>query len=163
LLPLSNQEQVPFAYTMYKNSTKKGYLQSEGFKRTFSREVSIEFVGVWVCANCSFLEFLLSKCLFQDTVSSVGIIVPRHLPFTGSNVIIKNFRHALAIDERRSKFSANVWHRSLKEDSFAKRDPEHASQAPIDIGTMKAYADYKETNVEEVWFPGCHSGRSQSY
>ena len=45
----------------------------------------------------------------RDTVCSVGII-PRRLPFVGSNTAIRTFRHALSLDERRAKFKANHYH-----------------------------------------------------
>ena len=37
-----------------------------------------------------------------DTVSSVGAIYPRVLPFSSDNHITKTFRHALALDEHRA-------------------------------------------------------------
>ena len=58
LLPLSNFELVPFAYKIFKESKKenalmkkdpnnpKGYL-SKNFRNTFSRNVIVEFVGIW--------------------------------------------------------------------------------------------------------------------
>jgi uncharacterized protein (DUF2235 family) len=46
--------------------------------------------------------------LCRDTVDSVGII-PRRLPFTTSNTIVRTFRQALALDERRVNFGANGW------------------------------------------------------
>ncbi|KAG8905233.1 hypothetical protein FRB99_000400 [Tulasnella sp. 403] len=139
LLPSSNPEQVPFAYTMYKNSTPQGWAQSAGFKKTFSRTVNIEFVGCW------------------DTVSSVGVIWPRHLPFSSANSIIKTFRHALALDEHRVRFQPNFWHKEAP-DASAKRDPEQASTRtqPADRG-LEAFVYHPETDVEEVWFAGCHS------
>lgn len=46
----------------------------------------------------------------RDTVNSVGLL-PRRLPFTTSNSVVKTFRHALALDERRAKFKPNHWNR----------------------------------------------------
>ena len=43
-------------------------------------------------------------------MNSVGLI-PRCLPFTTSNKVVKTFRHAVALDERRAKFKANLWNR----------------------------------------------------
>ena len=43
-------------------------------------------------------------------MNSVGLI-PRHLPFTTSNKVVRTFRHAVALDERRAKFKANLWNR----------------------------------------------------
>ena len=51
-----------------------------------------------------------SQSEIRDTVDSVGII-PKRLPFTTSNTIVRTFRHAVALDERRSKFKANLWNR----------------------------------------------------
>ena len=47
LLPKDNHQQVPFAYKMYTKSDRVGWDQSNGFKRSFSVDVPIEFVGVW--------------------------------------------------------------------------------------------------------------------
>ncbi|KAJ7438345.1 hypothetical protein FB451DRAFT_166695 [Mycena latifolia] len=59
---------------------------AENFKKTFSREVRIHFLGAW------------------DTVSSVGVFQGKPLPLTSSARHICIFRHALALDERRVKF-----------------------------------------------------------
>ncbi|KAF7300706.1 hypothetical protein HMN09_00956400 [Mycena chlorophos] len=90
LLPASNHQQVPFAYKMYTRADRTGWAQSNAFKRSFCTEVTIDFIGVF------------------DTVDSVGLI-PRRLPFTTSNTIIRTFRHAVSLDEHRSKFKANLW------------------------------------------------------
>lgn len=55
----------------------------------------------------SMLSFLAST---RDTVASVGVITSKNLPFTANNSIIKTFRQALALDERRVKFRPNLWH-----------------------------------------------------
>jgi hypothetical protein len=47
LLPAGNFQQVPFAYKMYTRADDIGWEQSTEFKRAFSVDVSIEFVGVW--------------------------------------------------------------------------------------------------------------------
>ncbi|CAE6393187.1 unnamed protein product [Rhizoctonia solani] len=106
LLPPDNVEQISFAYQMYKRTDLAGYTESVGFKKTFSREVKIEFMGVW------------------DTVSSVGLLWPRHLPFTSSNSIVKTFRHAVSLDEHRAKFKQNVWH---VHSATPQRDPDQGS------------------------------------
>jgi hypothetical protein len=54
----------------------------------------------------SFLTLILF--LLRDTVHSVGLI-PRTLPFATSNTIVRTFRHALSLDERRARFKANLW------------------------------------------------------
>jgi len=97
LLPPDNWQQVPFAYKMYTRVSHNGWAQSNAFKRAFCRNVEIEFIGVW------------------DTVNSVGLI-PRRLPFTVSNTIVHTFRHALALDERRVRFQANLWKHTNEDD-----------------------------------------------
>ncbi|KAF7299812.1 DUF2235 domain-containing protein [Mycena chlorophos] len=86
LLPRSNEEQVPFAFKMYKSTGKSADALAAGYKQTFCQDVQIEFLGVW------------------ETVDSVGVVMTRTLPFTSTNTSIKTFRHALALDERRVKF-----------------------------------------------------------
>ncbi|EKM61846.1 uncharacterized protein PHACADRAFT_248724 [Phanerochaete carnosa HHB-10118-sp] len=90
LLPTCNHQQVPFAYKMYTRTTPLGWAQSTLFKKAFSMDVDIEFIGVW------------------DTVCSVGLF-SRRLPFTTSNMSVKTFRHAVSLDERRAKFKANLF------------------------------------------------------
>ena len=47
LLPRCNHQQVPFAYNMYSRDDDLGWRQSTAFKKAFSINVDIEFVGVW--------------------------------------------------------------------------------------------------------------------
>ena len=47
LLPRDNIEQVPFAYKMYSRTDELGWKQSTAFKKAFSVDVTIEFIGVW--------------------------------------------------------------------------------------------------------------------
>jgi len=47
LLPAGNFQQVPFAYKMYTRGDNVGWEQSTEFKKAFSVDVEIEFVGVW--------------------------------------------------------------------------------------------------------------------
>lgn len=95
LLPADNTQQIPFAYKMYTRVDHIGWEQSNGFKKAFCVDVTIDFLGVW------------------DTVDSVGLI-PKRLPFTTSNTIVRTFRHAIALDERRAKFKVNFWNRPNK-------------------------------------------------
>ncbi|KAJ3998242.1 hypothetical protein F5050DRAFT_1798545 [Lentinula boryana] len=88
LLSKDNFQQVPFAYKMYTRVDKTGWEQSNAFKEAFCRDVTIHFLG--------------------DTVDSVGLI-PKRLPFTTSNTIVRTFRHAISLDERRAKFKPNLW------------------------------------------------------
>lgn len=184
LLPADNHQQVPFAYQMFSRTDDIGWAQSTAFKKAFSIDVDIEFIGVW------------------DTVNAVGLI-PRRLPFTSSNSSIRTFRHAISLDERRAKFQPNFYNRpTADEDSLGTQpgempksgtpnddtiiagDPSMMAQSPCSIpesstssssstrpkrrrqstwrvkeATFDACEDpnrIKETDVQEVWFSGCH-------
>jgi uncharacterized protein (DUF2235 family) len=114
LLPTCNHQQVPFAYKMYTNADDDGWQQSNAFKKAFSNAVDIEFLGVWqvFLTHKPSIKYRGAYFLFfhRDTVNAVGLI-PRRLPFTTSNKVVKTFRHAVALDERRAKFKANLWNR----------------------------------------------------
>ncbi|CAK5266458.1 unnamed protein product [Mycena citricolor] len=175
LLPTDNAQQVPFAYKMYTRADETGWKQSNAFKKVprfvllsgtpyadgtrqaFSIDVDIEFLGVW------------------DTVNSVGII-PKRLPFTTSNTIVRTFRHAISIDERRAKFKANHWNRPTAHEQtlgIAGTKPAASQNIEIIPGSGKGHpSEHKQswrhmerqyskacdqlTDVDEVWFSGCH-------
>ncbi|KAF8330655.1 hypothetical protein F5887DRAFT_1178523 [Amanita rubescens] len=107
LLPKDNQQQIPFAWKMYKRTDDAGWDESNAFRKSFSVDVPVEFLGVW------------------DTVDSVGFI-PKRLPFTTSNTIVRTFRHAVSLDERRSKFKMDLWSTPTEdEQKLANQKPEH--------------------------------------
>ena len=54
LLPACNHQQIPFAYKMYTKADETGWKQSNAFKKTFSIDVEIHFVGVWLVLNPNF-------------------------------------------------------------------------------------------------------------
>lgn len=117
LLPKGNSEQVSFAYDMYHRQDKLAHK----FKMTFCKRVDVEILGVW------------------DTVASVGLLIPQTVPFASNNTI-KNFRHAISLDEHRTKFGVTPW------------SPTEASGAGVE-----QYANGKVASVKEMWFSGCHT------
>ncbi|CAK5284887.1 unnamed protein product [Mycena citricolor] len=132
LLSADNHQQVPFAYRMYTRTDEVGWAQSNAFKKAFSSDVHIEFIGVW------------------DTVDSVGLI-PHRLPFTTSNTIVKTFRHAVSLDEHRAKFKANLWNVPTSDEAtlglhtpptptvlLPSRPPKHAYTLPLPSLGMRA-------------------------
>jgi len=178
LLTKDNLQQVNFAYKMYTRTDKEGIELAAGFKRTFSHDVNIDFLGVW------------------DTVQSTGVLYSRTLPFTSSNTAIRVFRHALSLDERRGRFRPNLYHwptpqpedlpqnssngtggitsffknlfkkRSTKNDqSLLAGDSADAYRRSDDVTSNGSLpkpmyiADEEQscTDVLEVWFSGCHS------
>jgi len=72
----------------------------------------------------------------QDTVASVGAVIPRTLPFAFGASYIRTFRHALALDEARARYYPQPW---IYEDALAGEPQDRAS------------------DVKEVWFAGAHS------
>ncbi|KAL0570753.1 hypothetical protein V5O48_011207 [Marasmius crinis-equi] len=152
LLPRCNHQQVPFAYKMYSREDETGWKQSGAFKQAFSIDVDIELVGVW------------------DTVGSVGVI-PKRLPFTTSNTHVKYFRHAIALDEHRARFMPNLWQHQPKDQCYlglppgampkSRTRPKPVSQKAGSKSITELERKYSgdgdlTTNVEEVWFAGCH-------
>ncbi|KAJ7301375.1 hypothetical protein DFH08DRAFT_103192 [Mycena albidolilacea] len=101
-----NQRLIPFAYELYANRHKGRAIDDHKlaaelcthFKKTFSREVRIHFIGAW------------------DTVSSVGVFRGQPLPLTTSADHVCHFRHALALDERRVRFLPEYVRNSLSQD-----------------------------------------------
>lgn len=91
LLPPGNEQQVEFAYNIFKRGDEASWATADFFKESMCITVRVDFVGVW------------------DTVCSVGLI-EKELPFTRSSNSIRCFRHAIALDERRAKFQSNGWH-----------------------------------------------------
>ena len=141
LVGLVEREQrnlADYALTAYKRAAEQNDFEiAWRFERVVAtRRVPIKFAGVW------------------DTVSSV--IVPRpdrlyvpslqELPYTKTNSFIEVFRHALAIDERRRMFRANLWNepQRFKPNPFSK-----------DEGTPQ--------DVKQVWFAGVHSDVGGGY
>ncbi|KAI0064152.1 hypothetical protein BV25DRAFT_1800963 [Artomyces pyxidatus] len=153
LLLQDNAEQVGFAYKLYASSSKSDIPLAAGFKATFSREVPIEFLGVW------------------DTVASVGVIMTRTLPFVGTNTTVKTFRQALALDEHRALFRPNVYHRPSDVDqplslrvvnAIATAQSDTTTQTThtgndMEMDNVSTDSERFVTDVEEVWFSGCHS------
>ncbi|KIW06010.1 uncharacterized protein PV09_03191 [Verruconis gallopava] len=110
LLPAGNGAQINFAYKFFKDDSPEGWKMSAEFKKTFCTNVDVYFVGLWDC------------------VASVGFI-PRKLPFSKSPTnSIHYFRHAMALDEHRSKFKVCQWQH---------QDPNLKRSATVDL-TPKA-------------------------
>ncbi|KAF2157102.1 hypothetical protein K461DRAFT_218701 [Myriangium duriaei CBS 260.36] len=128
LLPANNFSQVGFAYNFYKDNSHDGWKMSHEFKRTFCTDVSVYFVGLWDC------------------VASVGII-PRKLPFSKSPTnSISYFRHAMSLDEHRSKFKICQW-----------RQDEGLEERTKKVWGQNYKFNKPPTDVLEVWFMGAHA------
>lgn len=107
LLEKGTKNLIPYASRMYRKGKPN---VAQGFKATYSRKCKPQMVGVW------------------DTVKSVGLFRPK-FPHARLNEDVKFGYHALAIDEKRSKFRPNLWDESTA----------------------------NENRIEQVWFAGVHS------
>ena len=176
LLPVNNLEQLPFAYAMYARDDYEGLLLSTQFKRTFSIDVRIKFLGVWYVIQPVNRFLISSPC--RDTVHSVGLI-EKHLPFTGTNNAISYFRHALSLDERRVKFRPFFCtvKKAKNDDKDTKASEYDEDSGMDDLRTVQGHRgsrdveDFEEsvnshggtpTDVKEVFFAGCHCGMFRS-
>lgn len=136
LLRAPQRKLADYAFTTYKRAAEEGDLSVAWRVQNImsTQRVPICFLGVW------------------DTVSSV--IVPRRdrfyipslirLPYTATNPLVKTFRHALAIDERRRMFRVNTWvdQQIFKPNPFGKEEPQ---------------------DIKQVWFSGVHSDVGGGY
>jgi len=90
LLDQRNDNLLPYALNLFRHERRPRIYA--GFRRTFSRQCSVHFLGIW------------------DTVKSVGWIYdPLTLQFTKNNPCVRVVRHAVAIDERRCFYRQNLW------------------------------------------------------
>lgn len=164
VLPRSNTQQVDYAYEIWKSGDR---LSCTYYKRMMSKDVDIDFLGCF------------------DTVSSVGAVVPRVLPFSTHNGKTRVFRHALALDEWRVKFRQETWHYKLPEkvfslkdlfwstltaptkymsdyvaDWFLSEDEKERRDLLKDLGEYLAEEEKRTArpvNIKEVWFAGGHA------
>lgn len=166
---------------MYTREDEGGLYNSEAFKKTFSTDVMIDFVGVWYVISLSFSVIITYKLSNnRDTVASVGL-VSKELPFVANNSAIRVFRHAISLDEHRVKFIPSFYKHTPNEGPRGEEidGTEPVVQASLDkVQTKKngkkpkrlrahrsesqmwedsINASYGEkTNALEVWFAGCH-------
>jgi uncharacterized protein (DUF2235 family) len=147
---------------MYTNDTEEGWQQSTAFKKAFSIDVDRRLVRL-----LSFPPYPLANpfSICRDTVASVGLVLKR-LPFTESNASVKYFRHAISLDEHRSKFHPSFWHHSTGEDDklgvqqgeMPKRRRKYSDHSLENLERTHTAERDAVTDVEEVWFAGCHAG-----
>lgn len=141
LLPLAHKDKVWPAFQSFERKGEDTWTHSTAFKKeNESRNIIIEFVGVWFVSPPQLTELHRTDTSCRDTVNSVGIVRPKALPFTASNSSVKTCRHAVALDEHRARFRSNMW-------NPPKTDPKKQPR-PV------------KTDVDQVWFSGAHCGMS---
>ncbi|RYG40270.1 DUF2235 domain-containing protein, partial [bacterium] len=97
ILHPSHENLIPFVWQVYSTFGEgEGSKEDSAFDMTdrleaaFSQPAKIRFLGAW------------------DTVSSVGLIKLRTLPFTSNLQSVERVMHAVSIDERRNMFPENL-------------------------------------------------------
>ena len=154
LLCSGNEGHLSYLLRMYSEASQKAYDaldhtvprrlsetdQSRVFRETFSRQVTIHFMGVW------------------DSVSSVGWVWdPVKLLYDGQNPIVRKARQAISIDERRCFFQAMPWGRPMSlHDPSLKAEDRHKLEKALDPG-------WTNQDIVQAWFPGVHSDVGGSY
>lgn len=100
ILKKTHADRIPVAYDKYRSPNGPDSQRSRSFRKTYSREAKVKFLGVW------------------DTVGALGVPFSILKGFNNKKYgfhdqkissIIKNAYHALAIDERRGAFSPTLW------------------------------------------------------
>ncbi|MCK4329862.1 DUF2235 domain-containing protein [candidate division WOR-3 bacterium] len=105
LLKKIHLDKVEEALELYRSDLHPNDEESEQFRKKYSREIEIKFIGVW------------------DTVGALGIpvgifrkLTKRRYEFHDVELskIIKHAYHALAIDEQRGAFRSTLWENEQK-------------------------------------------------
>ena len=132
LLQRHSENLIDYALKLHRTKGKGRWKVAARFRKYFPRQWPhdrgdgrIHFVGVW------------------DTVKSVGLLRRSLvLPYTRDMKAAAHGRHAVSLDERRSKYRPNLW------------DPENADEISPET---------QRPRFLQVWFPGVHSDVGGGY
>jgi uncharacterized protein (DUF2235 family) len=147
LLKKSNLNKFSKAYRLYKNDDLPDTKKIKRFRKKYSREIEIKFIGVWDTVgslgipvleegNRKHLEKINPYYLLSANINIVRILTKQHYEFHDVELssIVKFAYHALAIDEKRASFKQTLW--------------------------KKRKSGQK---IEQVWFPGVHGDIGGGY
>ncbi|GMK53435.1 hypothetical protein CspeluHIS016_0100210 [Cutaneotrichosporon spelunceum] len=151
LLPRGNRRSVPAAYRVY-TSHKSVRGERRGtdpdnpgalYRRIFglSRPVVIEFLGAW------------------DTVSSLGGFSLPRLPFAGGVQAVRFFRQALALDERRIRFTPEYRHEDAAEVAHWRAVKNATSAA----AAAQVAGDSRAITATEAALAAAHAAAEEEY
>lgn len=126
---------IPRAYRMYRSKAGPDVAAARRFRRDYSREVRIAFIGVW------------------DTVGALGIplkvvrdlVTPGKYTFHDTRLsrIVDCAAHAVAVDERRVDFKPALWHRRPTPDLVLEQ--QWFAGVHCDVG-----GGYRETGLSDI-------------
>ncbi|WP_046869047.1 DUF2235 domain-containing protein [Microvirga massiliensis] len=117
-----------------------------------SRWITIDFVGVWDTV-ASLIRPNPDKFLIPDLT---------HLKFTRRNPIVKTFRHAMAIDERRRMFPLDPWVEPQTCFRRPSRQLTFGSEL-FDWLLGEAETSRSAQDIAQVWFAGVHADVGGGY
>ncbi|KAG8911312.1 hypothetical protein FRC01_005780 [Tulasnella sp. 417] len=179
LLPKSNEEHVAFAYEKYLDDTARGKKAAKAFKRTFSTTVPIKFVGVWdtvasVGWTFKHLPFTDSNTIIQRFRHALALDEHR-VEF------MPNLWHLRSRDPEATKHDPEIQAPSIDTSTeyhlprtvrgwlalpkqslgsiFIRRpvDFRWDDDPKNDTNDDSEYHHGQATDVQEVWFAGCHA------
>ena len=138
---------IPRGYKLYRQKSKSDAPRAIEFRRRYSREARIAFVGVW------------------DTVGALGIPsrILRHLNKkqyafhdTSLSKIIVHACHAVAIDEKRVDFKPTLWERLPREGQ--KIEQHWFAGVHCDVGGGYAEKGLSDVALRWMWSRAASSG-----
>ncbi|KAK0466044.1 uncharacterized protein EV420DRAFT_1474854 [Desarmillaria tabescens] len=151
LLPRCNHQQVPFAYRMYSREDDIGWAQSTAFKKAFSIDVDIEFLGGSFPA--------VSPSPHQIRTCDISV-----MPYPWMSIASASYPpYGIVFTPQRPP----NWVYNPGEMPKSKPEPQH--QHSLKPHREKSLVEHEReyeanstchtdtpTDVEEVWFAGCH-------
>ncbi|KIK60798.1 hypothetical protein GYMLUDRAFT_225554 [Collybiopsis luxurians FD-317 M1] len=177
LLPRHNLQQVPFAYKMYSREDETGWQLSSAFKQAFSIDVDIEFLGLW--DTVASIGFINRRLPFTSSNNNVryfrhALSLDEHRARFVPSLWTHEVPHHQHKEHLSSKFG--VPEGVMPKSNPKRKDQEMSLQQATNGNTRKTSTDktlheYEQefdaivgvdsssqgsTDVEEVWFAGCH-------
>ncbi|ESK92370.1 hypothetical protein Moror_4580 [Moniliophthora roreri MCA 2997] len=169
LLPRHNHQQVPFAYKMYSREDERGWQQSGTFKQAFSIDVDIELLGVWDTVGS--VGVIPKRLPF--TTSNTHVKYFRHAIALDERRarFMPNFWHRQTAAEKKLGLPPGSMPKSRprpRKKESEKKEKQEKDKEKDDKPFLEQKKSLRElerkysgdgelvTDVEEVWFAGCH-------
>ncbi|KAF5387220.1 hypothetical protein D9757_006835 [Collybiopsis confluens] len=182
LLPRHNHQQVPFAYKMYSREDETGWRLSSAFKQAFSIDVDIEFLGLW--DTVASIGFINKRLPFTSSNNNIryfrhALALDEHRARFIPSLWDHTLPHRQCEEHLSSKFGVAEGSMPKSNPKLKERELERQemSQNGQPLQERKSSADkalrelerefdttiganmldeHNLTDVEEVWFSGCH-------
>ncbi|MCD6220011.1 DUF2235 domain-containing protein, partial [Candidatus Calescamantes bacterium] len=136
LLKKIHADKFEEAYKLYRDEEEPDSPKIKKFRKKYSREIEIEFIGVWDTVGALGIPVSGFRWLRKWLNKRIRWLKKRYeFHDTELSHIVKNAFHALAIDEKREPFKPTLWKDKPKEGQ----------------------------RVEQVWFAGVHGDVGGGY